>query len=257
MLGTMIRNMRSVGVHVYDHMLVVRNKSYTTLMKIEWWNHEFPEIGFSFRLDASYREGASLELFALNRAAHVWLSYIPKRLRAHIEQLVSSSDLCSDLDLSSNELSVRLFSVEDDPLHLICKRGDDEFRLSFNDWYMTYQGESTHKSDVTVNLPEGPYYWEKVVFEDKWKTRLGFTRAYYTTMLTAKPGEDIPVPPPQGNPFDPSNKCEFISQHVSKSDELDDMPDTLYTLIGRVIHRRASVPAYTGTGKYSRPINEA
>ena len=257
MLGTMLRNMRSVAVHTYDHMIVVRDKSYTTLMRIEWWEHDFPEVGFSFRLDASYREGASVELFALSRAAHVWLSYIPKSLRAYIEKAVSSSDLCSDLDLSTNELSVRIFSVEDDPLQLVCKKGQDEFRLSFNDWYLMYQGENTVRSDITVNLPEGPYYWEEIISEQKWKTRLGFTRAYYTTMLRAKPGEEIPVPPLQSNPFDLRSGCEFIDQHVSSSDELDDMPDILYMLVGRVMHRRTSVPAYTGAGKYARPINEA
>lgn len=239
------------------------------LARMEWWRNELPECGFVLRVPATHRE-AILEAYFVWAGVHLWAAKVSPSVHRLLRKMAGVPDCTSSVEsnlFDDYETSLRVSSTENDPFVLLWKWGQpvyqeqsDElphhFSWSFSDWYTKYQGEEElHYHDVVLHLPEGPYYWTQTTYSHVWKTRLGFVGRTFEVVLDAKPGEEIPVPCAGKDPL--LGESDFIRTHSVDFDSEEVYPATTYSLLGKVLYMRGAAPAYTGTGKYSKPMNQA
>jgi len=239
------------------------------LARLEWWRNEVPELGFVIRVPSTHRE-AILEAYFLWVGAHLWAAKVNPSVHKLLRKMVGVPDYALGLastPFDDYEASVRVSRIEGDPFVLLWKWGQpvyekqsDElphhFSWSFSDWYTKYQGEEElHYRDVVIHLPEGPYYWTQTTYSHVWKTRLGFVGRTFEVVLDAEQGEEIPVPSTSKDPL--LSEPSFIHTHSVDFDTEEVYPATIYSLLGKVLYMRGAAPAYTGAGKYSKPMNQA
>ena len=237
--------------------LTLRDQGYSEVSGISAWKNSHMRVGAEVTVGNSPREDAVSVNVGLFSHSVTLSSSLPQDLWKKLRSIVKPAD--EKYDYKSYVTGFHAWRDESEPLFFAWRLNRPtgewssstpwwlDYSFSWEGYWWKHTGAKTLSSeDTTIFMPEGAYQWTIDKVEHTWVNRLGQTKKRVSFDLKCKDGEQIPHPGKGENPFDCGPDATYSLSGPAP------LRSAKERLIGSIMIRRGSEPAYSVGGKWDK-----